>query len=307
MMLLMPHVAARLFDVPLMIDPGKMAAIMAGLGARIVEGGIELAGVEAVQHVAFAEGRPSETMGRLGDRLGRRYEQAGVGDRIVDRVGSVAVIPIEGSLVHKGAYLGAYSGRTSYEGIQTQIARAARDPAVKGVVFEVDSFGGEVPGVFATSRMIASLSAVKPTLAILTEHAYSAGYLLAAAARQIVIPETGGAGSIGAMMMHADLSQKLANDGIKVSVIASGAHKADGHPALPLSDETRARMQARVDASRDLFAEVVGSFRGQRLTKAAALATEAADYPGEKAVRAGLVDGVMDPNEAFDAFVKRIA
>ena len=69
----------------------------------------------------------------------------------------------------------------------------------KGVVFEVDSFGGELAGAFETTDLIARLSAEKPTLAILTDHTLSAAYLLASAARQIIIPEYGRAGSIGAL------------------------------------------------------------------------------------------------------------
>jgi ClpP class serine protease len=107
-------------------------------------------------------------------------------------IDGVALIPIEGTLVHKGAYVGAYSGTTSYEGLQAQVLRAMRNPAVKGVVFEVDSFGGELAGAFETADLIARLSAEKPTLAILTDHALSAGYLLASAARQIIIPEHAG-------------------------------------------------------------------------------------------------------------------
>jgi transposase len=64
-------------------------------------------------------------------------------------------------------------------------------------VFEVDSLGGELAGAFETADLIARLSAEKPTLAILTDHALSAGYLLASAARQIIMPEHGRAGSIG--------------------------------------------------------------------------------------------------------------
>ena len=69
----------------------------------------------------------------------------------------------------------------------------------KGVVFEVDSFGGELAGAFETTDLIARLSAEKPTLAILTNHTLAAAYLLASAARQIIIPEHGRAGSIGAL------------------------------------------------------------------------------------------------------------
>lgn len=303
-MILLPHVAARLFDVELMVDPGKLAAIVAGLGGRVVEGGFELTGVDPIHHVAFANGRPSESMGRLGDPLGSSIERAGYGDRMLYKVGNVAVIPVEGTLVHKGKYLGQSSGQTSYEGVQARVSRAMRDDAVKGVVFEMDSYGGEVNGAFETARMIAELSAAKPTLAILTENALSAGYLLAAAARQIVIPETGFAGSIGVVTMHADFSQRLEKDGVKVTLIASGAHKTDAHPSAPLGDDVRKAMQARVDAGRALFANSIGQFRGKRHSAQAAMATEAQVYRGEDAVRAGLVDGVIDPIKAFNAFVR---
>ncbi len=242
--------------------------------------------------------------GRLSDRVGAAYDQAG---RLpYDRVGNVAVIPIEGSLVHKGAYVGQSSGVTSYQGIQTQIIRAARDPSVRGVVFEVDSFGGEVSGAFDTADMIAGLSKMKPTLAILTDHAASAGYLLAAPSRQIVIPPTGIAGSIGVITMHADLSRKLDNEGITVSILASGKHKADGHPAAPLAEDVRKETLGRLDGARQQFAEAVGRYRGNRLTASAAMATEAAVYTGADAVRAGLADVAASPAEAFAQFVQAI-
>ena len=308
MSILMPHVAARLFGEPLLIDSGKLAAILMGIGGRVVDGGIEMpGGVEAVDHWAFSGGRPSDSLGRVGDPLGNRYEQAGLGNRLLQRAGSVGIIAVEGTLVHKGKFVGQSSGETSYEGIQAQVGRAMRDPEIKGVVFEVDSYGGEVAGAFETARMMAALSRQKPTLAILTDFALSAGYLLASAARQIVMPETGAAGSIGALVVHADISEQLAARGIKVTLIASGAHKVDGHPAAPLPDEVRGRIQSRVDASRDLFATIVADNRAGRLTKAQALATEAQVYHGAGAVSAGLVDGIVDPQVAFNEFVKQLS
>jgi signal peptide peptidase SppA len=306
-MILLPHIAERVFNAPLLIDAGKAVAIISGLGGRLVDGELIIDGPPAVNHVAFANGRPSEQMGRLGDRLGSRLESAGLGDRILQMVGPVAVIPIEGTLVHKGGYIGASSGETSYEGIQTQVARARRDDRVRAVVFEVDSFGGEAAGAFDTADMIAELSAEKPTIAILTDFALSGGYLLAAAARQIIIPETGAAGSIGVVSMHVDMSRAVENAGMRVSVIASGKHKADGSPFTPLGDDVRGAIQARNDASRDLFASAVARYRGRRLSKSAALATEADVFRGEDAVDAGLADGVLRPSVAFEQFVARVS
>lgn len=306
--MLHPEIAGRLFGCELMIAPEKAVAILAGIGARLIEGGLDLSGLANVDHVAFAGGRPSDiyrpAAGRLSDRVGAEYDRSG--ERPYDMVGAVAVIPIEGTLVHKGAYVGMSSGRTSYQGVQAQVVRAARDPRVKGVAFEVDSLGGEVAGAFETAGLIAGLSKVKPTLAILTDHAASAGYLLAAPARQIIIPPTGLAGSIGVITMHADLSGKMDKEGVKVTVLAAGKHKADGHPAAPLAEDVKARTMARLETARQAFAAAVGSYRGDRLTAAAALATEADIFYGADAVRVGLADASGSAAEAFAAFVQAV-
>lgn len=299
----LPHIAARALNTPLLIDQRKAEAILLGFGGRIVEGGISIENAAgAIEHIAFEAGRPS--MGRLGDSLGRTYDK--YGEPTFDMVGSVAVIPIEGTLVHKGAFLGKSSGQTSYQGLQTQVSRAMRSDAVKGVAFEVDSYGGEMAGAFDTADMIAELSKAKPTMAILTDNALSAGYLMAAAARQIVMPEFGRAGSIGVITMHVDYSRKLENDGIKVTILSAGKHKADGNPFQPLPEPLANRIKAEVEQARGRFAEHVGMYRGKRFTKDAALATEAQDYRSADALQLGLVDAVGKPAEAFDAFVAEI-
>lgn len=309
MSILSPQIASRLFGEPLMVDAGKLAAIMTGIGARVAEGGFVLSGVTPVDHTAFAGGRPSESMGVVGDGFDRALAafEARRGINFLDRVGGVAIVPIEGTLVQKGKWLGTNSGSSSYEATRALLARAIRDDTIKGVVLEVDSYGGQVSGAFETAAAIAQLSAIKPTLAILTDFAFSAGYLMACAARQIVMPPGGGAGSIGVIAMHADFSRQLEQEGITVTLVTAGAHKADGSPTKPLEDEVRAEMQARVDASYERFTSAVGTYRGARLDRAAARATEARTYVGEAAVAAGLVDGIAEVDEAFREFVNRVS
>lgn len=299
----LPEVAARIFETPLAVAGGKAAAIVEALGERLLGQPVVIVGAEPRAHVAFEHGRPSAA--RLGDRTGRAYDA----DRrqVYDMVGNVAVIAVEGTLVHKGNYVGASSGRTSYQGLQAQILRAARDPGVAGVVLEVDSFGGEVAGVFETADMLAQLSALKPTLAILTDHAASAAYLLASATRQIVAPRHGMVGSIGAIILHADTSEKLAKDGVKVSVLRAGVRKATMNPFEALPAETRARAEASLENVRQAFAERVGRYRGRRFNAAQALATEGQEFDGADAVDIGLADAVGHANEAFDQFVRAMA
>jgi ClpP class serine protease len=302
-MILRPELAARVFNTPLLMHPGKLDAALAGIGGRIVEGGVVLDGSgERVGHVAFSHSQP--LAGRIGDKVGRLFDDSGkLPFAMVDRI---ALIAIEGTLVHKGAYVGAYSGRTSYEGLQAQVLRALRSPAIKAAIFEIDSFGGELAGAFETADLIARLSAAKPTLAILTDHALSAGYLLASATRQIVMPEHGRAGSIGVVTLHADWSKALEQQGVKVTVLRAGTQKMAGNPYEALHEDLAQRMVGDLEAARQTFAESVGRYRGSRFTAQAALATEAQDYRGRDAVALGLADAIGHALEAFDGFVKAI-
>ncbi|MGQ3018747.1 S49 family peptidase [Phenylobacterium sp.] len=295
---LTPEAAARLFNQPLMISEAQAVGLLTALGASRTDHGWVLP-------PQVAQGVAGE-MGRLTDRLGRAYDQRGL--RTFEMVDNVAVITVEGTLVHKGAYLGSsyWYGETSYQGLQTQIARLEQDDEVKGVVVEVDSGGGEVAGCFETADMLWRLSQRKPTMAILTDHACSAAYLMSAPTRQIVVPPTGLVGSIGVMALHLDLTGMLEKIGAKVNLITSGERKADGHPLSPLSDPARAEIQARVDETRQLFATRVGKYRAGRLSKDQALATEAGVYAGPAAVRAGLADAVGSANDAFAAFRKAV-
>lgn len=283
-------------------DPRKAAAFAQGIAPRVLGVPVQISGGDrAVDHVAFSNGRPSA--GVLGDQVGRAYDSGGYS--IFDVIENVAVIGIEGTLVQKGGWVGASSGETSYQGLQAQLARAM-SPSIKGVVFEVDSFGGMVNGAHEVADMIHAVSRAKPTIAILTDFAYSAGYLLASQARQIVVPEAGGAGSIGVVMMHADWSGNLEQDGVKITLIHSGKHKVDGNPYEPLPAAVRASWESRADLFRDRFAATVARGRGKRFTKAAALRTEAQAFDAPEALALGLVDAIGNPHEAFSAFIQEV-
>lgn len=297
------QIAQRVFNTPLMYDPRKAEAFLQGLGSRIAGDTVVISNPEgAIDHVGGGNGRP--LAGKVGGRIERAYNRANV--LPFDMVDNVAIIPIEGSLVHKGGWVGSNSGETSYQGLQAQISMARRSNMVRGVAFEVDSYGGMVNGGFETAAAMAQLSKEKPTISILTDHAYSAGYLLASQARQIIIPRYGGAGSIGVIMIHADYSQALEDEGIRLTIIRAGKQKADGNPYEPLNASLAEKWQAEAEGMRQDFAEAVAKGRGGRITKSRALATEAGVFDASEAVKLGLADAVGDPLEAFDAFAKEV-
>ena len=297
------QIAQRAFNTPLLVEPSKAMAFLSGLGPRITGRQLRMAGLEVALEDAAHAAMPAHT-GVLTSGLVEQYQRDG--QTPFAMVDGIAVIEISGVLVHRGAWIGQSSGQTSYEGIATQLTAAASDPAVRGIALEIDSFGGEVAGVFDLADAIRTARASKPVWAFVAEHAFSAGYALASQADRIILPRTGAVGSIGVVVMHADLSGQLSDAGVTVTLIHSGAHKVDGNPYAPLPDPVRKRIQAEIDSIRTLFTETVAAGRGRRLTAEAALATEAECYSGKEAVAAGLADEVSDPASAFAAFANAV-
>ena len=293
------QIAQRTFNTPLLVEPSKAMAFLSGLGPRITGRQLRMTGIEVAPEEMANVALPARA-GILTNGLAEQYQRDGQMPFALQD--GIAVIEISGVLVHRGAWIGRSSGQTSYEGIAAQLTAAASDPAVRGIALEIDSFGGEVAGVFDLADAIRAARAMKPVWGFIAEHAFSAGYALASQADRIILPRTGAVGSIGVVVMHADLSGQLSDAGVTVTLIHSGAHKVDGNPYAPLPDPVRARIQGEIDGIRTLFAETVAAGRGRRLNEAAALATEAECYRGADAVAAGLADEVSDPASAFAAF-----
>lgn len=296
------RIAARAFNTPLLVEPSKAMAFLSGLGPRILGRRVEMVdGSETADGTIALPARASILAGGLTESL--RHH----GDAPYPVVGGIAVIEISGVLIHRGGWIGQSSGQTSYEGIAAQIEAAAIDPAIRGLALEIDSFGGEVAGVFDLADRIRAIRRNKPVWAFVAEHAFSAGYALASQADRIVLPRTGALGSIGVVVLHADLSGQLDQDGVRVTLIHSGQHKVDGNPYQPLPEAVRDDIQREIDVLRFLFAETVAAGRAGRLSQEAALATEAATYRGVDAIVAGLADEVTDLARGFAAFRQMLA
>lgn len=292
------RIAARAFNTPLLVEPSKAMAFLSGLGPRVLGRRVEMAD-DDLPDALGAAALPAQAS-LLAGGLAARAQQDG--DAPYPVVDGTPVIAVTGVLVHRGGWIGQSSGQTSYEGIAAQIDAAARDPSVRAVALEIDSFGGEVAGVFDLADRIRALRAAKPVWAFVAEHAFSAGYALASQADRILLPRTGAVGSIGVVVMHTDMSGQLDEDGVRVTLIHAGAQKVDGNPYAPLPDAVRDDVQREIDVLRFLFAETVAAGRGARLTQEAALATEAQTYRGTDAVSAGLADEITDLNRGFASF-----
>ncbi len=215
----------------------------------------------------------------------------------------VAFIPVRGSLVNRS--MASYSFLTGYKSIVARIEAAVADQDVKGIVLDVDSFGGEAAGCFECAAVVAKARESKPILAMVDSNAYSAGYAIASAASKIVVIPSGGAGSIGVISMHVDWSKALSEDGVKVTLLFQGDHKADGNPYEPLPEEVRKSVMARLGERYDAFTALVDANRG--LPEGSARATQARTYGAQEALSLKLIDSIEPAPEALAAFRDSLA
>ena len=291
----LPFLAQRMFNTPLAITPGKAEIVMAALADRF---GISKLFRVNGQMVPLA-GDDREFWGD--DEFSGAKDSPAHG---YDVAAGVAIIPVQGTLVQKLGMLRPFSGMTGYDGIRANMSMALTDTAVRAIVLDIDSPGGEVAGCFDLVDEIYRMRGDKPIHAILTESAYSAAYAIASACDKIIVPRTGGTGSVGVICMHVDFSKALTAAGIAVTMIHYGARKADGHPELPLSQEALGIYQADIDAMGELFVETVARNRGMSVAKVRR--TEAGTFLGISGVEVGFADAVMSPNKAFQSLISEL-
>lgn len=269
------RLATRVFNTPLLIHPAKANAILAAIGARL---GLS---AEAIPVVV-------------------RDDTSEPGQKEYVVAGGIAIIPISGPLVKRAAAgVDAMSGSlTSYEELTAQIEDAAADPDVAGILFDVDSPGGEAAGMTDLSDFIFSLRGTKPMIAAVNDSAYSAAYGIASAADQVYITRDGGAGSIGCYILHCDQSGYNEKQGLKFEYIYAGDHKIDGNPMAPLSSDARESLQDEVDRIRDMFVSLVA--RNRSVPAAEILATQAECFFAAEAIPL-LADKIGTLDEAMNA------
>lgn len=263
--------------------------------------------------LAWAEDRATRVLTHKHDAGGPAAEgmrQVANGWRPYDIADGVALIPVQGLLVPALGWIGS-SWATGYAEIAWQIGIALEDEEVRGIALWINSGGGYVEGLHALGETIRAAREEKPLAAIVDETAYSAAYWIAAQAQSIAAPAMGGVGSIGVVAIHWDDSKFWADVGMKPTLIFSGARKVDGNPFEALPDDVRAEFQARIDESREIFAEEVAAGRAGAIDKNGALATEARCFDGRSAMKEalslGLVDALSPAGEALAAFAGELA
>jgi len=267
-----------LFDAlntPWAILPEKLHAIMAVLHRH--ELGIKLSAAE-IQAVT-KPGRPSSISG------------------------GIQVLPLFGTIVPRANVMTEMSGGTSAEMFGKAFRAAIADPNIGAVVMDVDSPGGAVQGIDELANEIYRARGTKPIVAVANHLAASAAYWIATA--ELVVSPSGEVGSIGVFAAHDDVSKAQENIGVKTTLVSAGKYKTEGNPYEPLTDESRASIQKRVDEYYGMFTAAVARARGVPVSNVQNGFGEGRVVGAKEAVRLGMADRIGTLDDTIARLQKR--
>ncbi len=293
---LSPHnslLAAELFGSPLLIDPAKLEALIKVLGPKFgVVGGSVIEG----QEIDLSTVEPGQI-----NMLGASPRSSHKSYQVIE---GVAVIPVVGTLLHRGGWMDSVSGLTTYSQINRQLDEALDDADVEAFLFDIDSPGGQVNGAFDLADAIYNARSQKTIWSAVNENAFSAAYLIASSAERVFVPRTGGVGSIGVIAIHADQSAFDEKAGFKFTSIYAGKKKNDLNPHQPISEQATTELTTRINDFYSLFVSTVARNRG--LQESSVRGTEAGIYIGSNGLGLGLADEVNSAEFVLTKLVQQI-
>jgi ClpP class serine protease len=217
---------------------------------------------------------------------------------VADRI---AYITINGPLERTEGWYGV-----GYDGITRRAEAAFADPMIDGVFASIDSPGGHAVGMLECAGKLRGFAdeSGKPFVAHAPALVASAAYGLGVAADRLTIDPDAMCGSVGVVLLHADISKMLESWGVKLTAIQFGEKKTDGNFWEPLSDRARADLEQMID---DMGARFVPHVAGRRgLSEQVVIDWQAGVLVGQRAIDASMADGLATEEEAFAALLAEI-
>jgi capsid assembly protease len=210
--------------------------------------------------------------------------------------GSIAVLPLFGTISHRANLLTESSGGTSTQVFGRSFAQAVADPNVTAIIIESDSPGGGVSGLPELADQIYEARGIKPITGVANTRALSAAYWLLSQCDEIVCAPVSEVGSIGVFLWHECWAENYRAEGIQPDIIRYGAHKAEANDWEPLSADARAYIQKQVNGVGELFTKAVARGRGVSVQTVRSDFGQGRSIMAQDAVRLGMADriGTMD-------------
>lgn len=219
----------------------------------------------------------------LETRLGRQLDHT----HTVTQRGSVAVIPVTGPIFRYASFFTRISGATSTGTIATDLQAALDNPAIRSIVLNIDSPGGEANGINELADMIYAAREKKRIVAYVGGSGASAAYWIASAAGEVVVDDTALLGSIGVVLNATVTKEK---DGVKTYEIVSNT-APNKRPNVE-TEQGRAEITKTVDALAEVFVNKVARNLNVSADKVPEMGGHGGLKVGAEAVASGLAHRV---------------
>ncbi len=175
--------------------------------------------------------------------------------------------------------------------VLSQIEKAAKNDSIKGVLLVVNSPGGAVAPSIEVAYAIKRLKKNKPVIVYAAGTIASGSYYASIWANKIIANPGSMVGSIGVVMQGANLSELMANIGIKSQSVQAGKYKKVGTPDRQWTDYEVNELNKVIHGTYDMFTKDVADARGLNFSKRD-LYANAHIFTALQAKEVGLIDDI---------------
>jgi protease-4 len=190
----------------------------------------------------------------------------------------IGVIKIEGTI-------------SSSDTILKQLKKFGKRSSIKSILLRINSPGGAVAPAQEIYRQIGVVRKKKPVVASIETVGASAAYYIASNADRVVCSRGTITGSIGVIMILAEIHKVIDKIGVNVNVIKAGKYKDIGSAVRPLTEEERKILESFANEVHEQFIQDVATARkGKIEMDKLRTVADGSFFSGEKAHKLGLVD-----------------
>ena len=210
--------------------------------------------------------------------------------------GNVALISIDGIILGSDDSDYLFESVASSQDIVELVEEADENPAIKAIIFEINSPGGSP--VASEEIADAILKTNKTTVAWIRDIGTSGAYWAASASDHIVASRASITGSIGVIGSYLEFPGLLERYNVTYRRLVAGKYKDIGSPYKKMTSEEQAIFQNILDELREYFVSEVAKNR-QMSKKEVEKIANGLFYLGSEAKELGLIDEVGGKDEAI--------
>lgn len=210
------------------------------------------------------------------------------------REDGIAVIHIDGGLSYRTDLWTAWFGMDTYNSVEAAFDECLGNPKVKGIVFDINSPGGEVSGCADLAEKIYKSRGTKEFGVVARTGGLmcSAAYWLGSACEKVYTASNGTLGSIGVLCAY----NKSDDESVNVIVSDYSPNKAP----TPDNDEGLKLIKQELNDLAEVFIKAVAEHRHTTEGDVRENFGKGGVFIGQKAVDANLADGVLSLDEVFE-------